>query len=113
MGVEQAAVIDFIGIDTVSGAVHLTIADALEWDAAHLRRLQEKLNAYLAFIESGELYSVYPGAAGRPVVLDVRLRYRPDADATQFLERAAALIASARLSLQYGPLEGGYANDNG
>jgi hypothetical protein len=34
MGVEQAAVIDFIGIDTMSGAVHLTIADALEWDAA-------------------------------------------------------------------------------
>ena len=40
MGVVQAAVIDFIGIDTVSGAVHLTIADTLAWDAAHLRLLQ-------------------------------------------------------------------------
>ena len=99
MGVEQAAVIDFIGIDKMSGAVHLTITDSLEWGADHLRLLQEKLNAYLAFVESGELYSVYPGAAGRPVVLDVRLRYRPDADATLFLERAAALIAGAGLSL--------------
>lgn len=113
MGVEQATVIDFIGIDTVSGAVHLTIADALEWDAAHRRLLQEKLNAYLAFVESGELCSVYPGAAERPLVLDVRLRYRPDADATRFLQGAAALVASAGLSLQYGPLDGGYANDNG
>jgi hypothetical protein len=113
MGVEQAAVIDCIGIDTVSGAVHLTIADALEWGADHLRLLQEKLNAYLTFVESGELYSVYPGAAERPVVLDVRLRYRPDADATLFLERAAALIARAGLTLQYGPLDGGYGNDNG
>jgi len=97
----------------VSGAVHLTITDSLEWGANHLRLLQEKLNAYLAFVESGELYSVYPGAAERPVLLDVRLRFRPDADATLFLERAATLIASANLSLQYGPLEGGYANDNG
>ena len=40
MGVEQADVIDFIGIDTDSGAVHLTIADTLAWDAAHLRLLQ-------------------------------------------------------------------------
>jgi len=37
MSVEQTTVIDAIGIDQVSGAVHLTIADALEWDAAHLR----------------------------------------------------------------------------
>ena len=58
MGVEQTTVIDAIGIDQVSGAVHLTIADALAWDAAHLRLLQEKLNAYLAFVESGELYLV-------------------------------------------------------
>ena len=74
MGVEQTTVIDAIGIDKVSGAVHLTIADALEWDADHLRLLQEKLNAYLAFVESGELYSAYPSAAERPVVLDLRLR---------------------------------------
>jgi hypothetical protein len=69
MGVEQTTVIDFIGIDPVSGAVCLTIADALEWNADHLRLLQDKLNAYLAFVESGELYSVYPSAAGRPVVV--------------------------------------------
>jgi hypothetical protein len=113
MGVEQATVIDYIGIDAVSGAVHLTIVNALEWNAAKLRLLQMKLNAYLAFVESGELYSAYPGAAGRPVVLDVRLTYWPDADATLFLERAAELIAKAGLTLQYGPLVGGYANDNG
>lgn len=64
MGVQQTTVIDAIGIDKVTGAVHLTIADALEWDAAHLRLLQEKLNAYLAFVESGGLHSAYPSAAG-------------------------------------------------
>jgi hypothetical protein len=46
-------------------------------------------------------------------MLDVRLRYRPDADATLLLESAAALIAKAGLALQYGPLDAGSANDNG
>ena len=113
MGVEQTTVIDAIGIDKVSGAVHLTIADALEWDAGHLRLLQDKLNTYLAFVESGELYSAYRGAAGRPVVFDVRLRHRPDAEATRFLEQARALVGKAGFALQYGPLAGGYANDSG
>lgn len=113
MGVEQTTVIDFIGIDQVSGAVHLTIADTLEWDTDHLRLLQDKLNAYLAFVESGELHSVYPLAAGRPVVFDLRLRHRPDADATRFLEQARALIGKAGFALRYGPLHNGYANDSG
>lgn len=76
MGVEQTTVIDFIGIDPASGAVCLTIADALDWDPDHLRLLQDKLNAYLAFVESGELLWAYPLAAGRPVVFDLRLHPR-------------------------------------
>ena len=97
----------------LGGAVHLTIADALEWDADHLRLLQEKLNAYLAFVESGELYSAYPSAADRPVVLDLRLRHRPDAEATRFLEQACALIGKAAFALHYGPLASGYTDDSG
>jgi len=112
MAVEQTTVIDFIGIDAVTGAVCLTIADALDWNADHLRLLQEKLNAYLAFVESGELYSAYPTAAGRPVVFDLRLQHRPDAEATQFLERARELVTNAGFTLRYGPLESGYAHDN-
>jgi len=112
MGVEQTTIIDFIGIDAVSGAVYLTLADALDWNADHLRLLQGKLNAYLAFVESGELYSAYPTAAGRPVVFDLRLQHRPDAEATLFLEQARALIGKAGVALHDGPLASGYANDN-
>jgi hypothetical protein len=112
MAVEQTTVIDFIGIDPVTGAVCLTIADALDWNADHLRLLQEKLTAYLSFVESGELYSAYPTAAGRPVVFELRLQHRPDAEATLFLEQARALIGKAGVALHYGPLASGYANDD-
>lgn len=112
MGVEQTTVIDFIGIDQVSGAVCLTIADALDWNADHLRLLQDKLNAYLAFVESGELHSAYPLASGRPVVFDLRLQHRPDSEATLFLEQARALIGKAGIALHYGPPDSGYAHDD-
>ena len=62
MTIDQTGVVDFIGIDT-AGNVRLTISDHLEWDVntkEHLFQLQEKLNCYLAFVESGEILETYP-----------------------------------------------------
>nr|WP_147376855.1 DUF6572 domain-containing protein [Noviherbaspirillum saxi] len=55
----------------------MTIIDSLDWDnvSDHLYLLQEKLNAYLGFIESGELASAYPGSAGRKCRIDLILRF--------------------------------------
>jgi hypothetical protein len=60
MTVENTSIIDAIGTDEVTGAVHLTIKDHLPWDTAHLSSLQDKINFCLDFIESGENYSSYP-----------------------------------------------------
>jgi hypothetical protein len=53
MSVDQTNIVDFISINS-SGNVVLTISDHLEWDneGRHIYILQEKLNKYLAFIES-------------------------------------------------------------
>lgn len=61
----------------------LTISDHLDWDneQGHLRTLQEKLNLYLAFIESGELLVKYPQAAGRHRRIDVVFRVQPAGEA--------------------------------
>lgn len=42
----------------------LMIADHLDWEneLQHLSLLQDKINAYVSFIESGKIYSVYPDA---------------------------------------------------
>ena len=58
MSIEQTNTVDFVSIDEISGDALLTISDHLAWDeneGAHLELLQNKLNAYLRFIESGEL----------------------------------------------------------
>ena len=55
MSVENSQVIDAISINP-QDVVVLTISDHLEWDEEneHLLLLQNKINAYLGVIESGE-----------------------------------------------------------
>ena len=68
MAVDNPNVIDAIGTDQTTGEVVLTISDHLEWDDRneHLLILQEKINRYIGFIETGELREKYPGAEARP-----------------------------------------------
>jgi hypothetical protein len=73
MGLENPNVIDVAGMERDGSAIVLTIADAWDWsdEPSHLVALQRKLDAYLAFIETGQVFEVYPEAEGRLVVIDV------------------------------------------
>ena len=113
MGIEQTNVIDAIGTDNVTGAVHLTIADHLEWSSEHMLKLQEKINSYLAFVEGGEIYSTYPDAEGRAIVFALFLNYRPNIEAASFLEKVRSIIETAGFTFYYGPVSTGYTDDNG
>ena len=63
MSIEGQGSVDAIGIDQ-EGIVVLTISAHLEWDDGHLFLLQEKINTYLAFLESGEVFETYPDSKG-------------------------------------------------
>lgn len=54
-------------------ALVLRIADAWDWadKHAHLAALQRRLDNYLAFIASGQVFETYTEAVGRKVVSDV------------------------------------------
>ena len=97
MSVEERKVIDAIGIRKSDGRAVLTITDHLPWlpDNEHLRILQDKLNDYLAFIESGEVYGTYPQAHGREIEIQVIHKYPPIDDAIPFLERVGKAIRAA------------------
>ena len=103
MTVDNQRVIDLIHIDTETDEVVLTIADHLPWDEAHehLLILQEKLNTYLAFLESGEINESYPAAMGRQVRIALVHREALDACATGFLNRAKAVIEDAGFTLTW------------
>ena len=103
MSVDNSRVVDALGIENASGDVVLTVADHLDWgDApAHLEVLQSKLNSYLAFVEGGELLDQNRGAAGRPVRIEVVLKYPPSAAAERFFTDAAATVQAAGFTLAY------------
>lgn len=102
MSVEQTNVIDFIGVSRETGEVVLTISDHLTWtdSVVHQTILQNKLNAYLSFIESGDLFQEYPDARGRAVVVRIVFRNLPDGAGREFLARAKQVMESAGLALR-------------
>lgn len=112
MTVENTSIVDAVGNDIETGEVRLSIFDHLPWDRAHLNLLQDKINLYLSFIESGEIYASYPNAKGRPLVIDVFTKFRPNEDAEIFLKQAKAATADYGVSLRQAPSTGGYADDS-
>ncbi|VVE29231.1 hypothetical protein PEP31012_03579 [Pandoraea eparura] len=111
MAVADSTTIDAIGLCKDTGSVILTILDALPWDQAHLKLLEEKLNAYLGFIESGEIYSVYPGAKGRRIRISLMSRFRPNTDAESFIAHARAVVETYGAELVQISSGAGYADD--
>jgi len=102
MSVEQRKIVDFIGTSKADGHVILTISDHLPFDGeARLITLQEKLNDYLAFIESGEVCDTYPAANGRPIEISIRFKHPPDERGLAFLRAAEQTIRDAGFTLTY------------
>jgi hypothetical protein len=104
MAVDQTDKIDAIGVDRSSGCVVLTISDHLPWtvaDDGHLDLLRDKLNAYLSFVESGQLIEAYPDAAGRHVVICVVGKHDLSAPASEFFGNATETVAASGLTLPF------------
>lgn len=113
MSIEQTDVIDAIGTEIPSGLVVLTISDHLDWNNDHLCLLQEKLNVYLSFIESGEIYSTYPSAKDQELAVSIICKYRPNPEGYDFLLKATSVLAAAGIKLFYGPTLSGYFGSDG
>ena len=95
MSINQTDIIDVIGT-TPQGKVVLTISDHHSWDEEwHLQLLQDKINAYMQFIESGQLLEDYPNAVECDVVIETVMKYQPTSEAASFLEKAKDIIKGA------------------
>jgi len=104
MSIEQAGIVDFISINEGASEVVLTISDHLEWSAdnkEHLFLLQEKINSYLRFIESGELMESYPKANGRGVVINIIGKFPLDEEAEKFIDNVRAIVGDAGIVLRF------------
>lgn len=76
-------------IDIVSirdGKCFLIISNHLVWDEKNtvLEPLQDKVNLYLEYIESGQLYQDFPHAKDCEIVIRTVCQYSPSAEGLKF-----------------------------
>ena len=102
MAVDQTKVIDIVSKDQTGNFV-LTICDHLDWHdtTEHLLVLQEKINAYLAFLDSGEIYEKYPDARGHEKEIEAMFVRAPNSEALLFLSSAKSIVEEAGYSFRY------------
>jgi hypothetical protein len=104
MSVEDVDKIDFLIRDKKTGDVVLAISDHLDWDeneGEHLFVLQKKLNTYLEFIESGQVYAQVPQAAGKKISIQVMGKFPLSDEARKFYDVAGKAIEDLGLSLRF------------
>lgn len=102
MSVVDRNVIDFYHVD--DDRITLCISDHIPWEedttSAHLVVLQDKINDYLDFICSGQIYEEF-GDEGKTPCIKVIFCYDPVDEATDFLEKVKAVLNEDGYELEW------------
>lgn len=103
MSIRISNTIDFISLDKDEKIVILTVADEMDWhsDNNHLILLQEKLNYYLSFLESGEVYESYPKSVNKKFRIQVMFKYEPNPEGIEFLGKVEQALVNAGFEFIY------------
>jgi len=105
MSVTETDSIDAIGMDKEMQRVFLSIVDPLFWDDqnVHLFTLQEKINTYLVFIESGELLKAFPETEFFDVAIELVLMHVPNDQAIAFFDKTIQILLDKQIVFTFGP----------
>jgi hypothetical protein len=101
MTIEQTDKIDFVSVSD-AGELTLSISDHLDWEDSgrHLVLLQDKLNAYLRFIESGELGEKFPHAVGKPIIINLVAKFDLSKQGSSLIAQAREVLSAAGYELR-------------
>lgn len=94
MALEDANTIDGAAYEGSDNTVVLLLTDAWGWDdeATHLGLLQDKINAYAAFVETGQYRQVFPDVDPDHCVFDISFAQPITERCLAFLRAAAAQL---------------------
>ena len=99
MSIEETQKIDFVGTRPDSQEVRLVMTDHLDWrdPQAHLMLLQEKLNAYIAFVESGQIYEMEKPEVrrGAEITIVVAAKEEPPTETADFFEQVKEVLSGS------------------
>lgn len=102
MSISETRTVDIVASRPDSRVVKLVITDHLPWDEldAHLLLLQEKINTYVTFVESGQLARLKePRIPDEPEIhIVVRSQFNPPAEAESVLARMREFLRGLGLA---------------
>ena len=105
MSVLETDIIDYIYLDEDAETPVLVVSDPLTWkppeDERHLDVLRDKLNAQIAFVETGQLKGVWPRYAGGFVRVEVVARCPLSGPAAHFYFVARQVMSTANMDLRF------------
>ena len=103
MAINNSEVIDFIGVNEMNNEVILTISDHFNWEGVdeHLKALQDKLNSYINFVESGEIFQTYADAINRNIIIEVVGNYKLPTSAVNFYKHTSKILAELNIKLRF------------
>jgi len=101
-GVEHAGVIDLFALDEKKNEVLLVMKESRAWDDSDVRlhQLQEKFNAYVAFLLDGEMLAAHPELAGKRARIELHCDHMPDARALELLNLIHDQIALQEITME-------------
>ena len=102
MSVVDSNKIDAMGKSKEKKELSLLIADHLEWENEyeHLVILQDKINSYLAFIESKQYESTYPKDNFESFVIEIHFQHGMTDNCLKFLETVASQAEELNVTIK-------------
>ncbi|HWE98331.1 MAG TPA: DUF6572 domain-containing protein [Caulobacteraceae bacterium] len=105
MSVLDTDLVDYIYLDDATETPVLVVSDPLTWrppeDQHHLDMLRDKLNAQIAFVETGQIRGVWPGFRGGAVRVEVVARCPLTTMAERFYDIARQVMTGANMDLRF------------
>ena len=107
-GVHNPRVVDLIRPGE-GGGVELLMLESRPWgsDPLQLAQLEEKLNAYLGYVQTGALAREYPQYAECAVRFRLECLEPPDGDVARMLAAIRDFCAGEGIGFDVGPLSAG------
>ena len=108
MAIDNTNIIDGIGIDESRSAVCLLLADHLKWEQDdnslseydHLMLLQDKINAYIAYLESKQYTQQYPNVVFEMAVIEIHFNYDISDNCEKFLNAVQDQIGQYGIKIE-------------
>jgi hypothetical protein len=105
MSVQEIDIVDYVYLEDETQTPVLVVSDPMTWrppeDEDHLELLREKLNSQIAFVESGQIGSIWAPYSGGIVRVEVVARHALNAAAKEFYSVAARVMRKSNMDLQF------------